>query len=666
MVKTLFFALSAMLFQALLTQPTSAQVAETFPQLVSVASDGTQGNGDVDELSSISADGHYIAFTSGSSNLISGDTNGANDVFVRNWVTGLTERVSIASDGSQGNCGSAYPNISTDGRYVAFYSCSSNLVTGDTNGKGDIYVHDRTTGLTERVSIASDGSQANGGSNFPTISADGRYVAFDSGASNLVPGDTNGISDIFVHDRTTSLTERVSIASDGIQGNDKTDYSQISADGRYVSFFSDASNLVPNDTNVRADIFVTRNSLFGATSSQPPVADAGLDQTVHIGTVATLDGSESTDPDGGYPLSYHWFFTSVPQGSNAVINNPSAVNPTFLANVSGNYLVSLVVTDSGRMPSQPTQVQISTINTPPIADAGVNQLITAVGSQVILDGSNSYDVDGDTINYQWNITSKPSGSNAELSDQTIEKPTFTADLEGRYIFRLVVSDEWSNSNPDEVIIGFDNIQPVANAGGNQVVVVGDTTTLIGNQSTDANGDNLTYRWSIVSVPQGSQAILTNANNVQTSFTTDVIGQYVINLVANDGFLDSTPSTITVMAISYEEHATNEALVSTVTAINNVPVDFFNNPNNVNALTNKINAALVNISSGNYADALNQLQNDILQKTDGCAANNAPDNNDWITTENKNPTQEEIQEACQKQSPVYSLITQAIGYLQSLI
>ncbi len=216
--------------------------------LVSVASDGTQGD-NASWSPSISVDGRYVAFQSRASNLVSEDTNGGyGDIFVHDRVTGQTTLVSVASDGTQGNSEPQSPSISADGRYVAF-ACSSNLVPNDTNGGFDIFVHDRVTGQTTRVSVASDGTQGNAGGPMsgsglmPSISADGRYVAFESDATNLVPGETNGYRDIFVHDRMTGLTTRVSVASDGTQANERSYHPSISADGRYVAFYSSASNL---------------------------------------------------------------------------------------------------------------------------------------------------------------------------------------------------------------------------------------------------------------------------------------------------------------------------------------------------------------------------------------------------------------------------------------
>ena len=228
---------------------------------VSVASDGTQANGNSWDFS-ISADGQYVVFSSDADNLVPGDTNDCQDIFVYDRQTRTTERVSVANDGTQGNDRSKGPAVSADGRHVAFTSSADNLVPGDTNGLPDVFVYDRQTRMIERVSIASDGTQGN--SVFvspygPSISADGRHVAFSSSAGNLVPGDTNGLSDVFVFDRQTRTTERVSIASDGTQGNDWSAWPyrpSISADGRYVAFESEATNLVPDDTNGVEDVFV--------------------------------------------------------------------------------------------------------------------------------------------------------------------------------------------------------------------------------------------------------------------------------------------------------------------------------------------------------------------------------------------------------------------------
>ncbi len=205
----------------------------------------------------ISANGRFVAFRSVSHNLTPVDTNWVTHVFVHDTETAETRLVSSASDGAYGNDLSSAPAISADGRFVAFDSWADNLVPGDTNENLDVFVKDLETGETRLVSVASNGSQANARSWFPSISADGRFVAFSSLASNLVPGDTNGVEDVFVHDVETGETARISVASDGCQGNDFSDaYHSISADGRFVAFHSMASNLVQDDTNGNRDVFV--------------------------------------------------------------------------------------------------------------------------------------------------------------------------------------------------------------------------------------------------------------------------------------------------------------------------------------------------------------------------------------------------------------------------
>jgi Tol biopolymer transport system component len=224
---------------------------------VSVDSAGAEGNGLSWLSAAISADGRYVAFESFASNLVAEDTNGSSDIFVHDRQTGLTERVSVDSADNQASGNSYSPAISADGRYVAFESWAGNLVVGDTNGVVDVFVHDRQTGATQLVSVDTAGIQGNGTSYEPAISADGRYIAFWSRASNLVPQDTNTAIDVFVHDRQTGATERVSVDSAGNQGNSDSGFFYgvaISADGRVVGFGSVASNLVPGDTNNFCDL----------------------------------------------------------------------------------------------------------------------------------------------------------------------------------------------------------------------------------------------------------------------------------------------------------------------------------------------------------------------------------------------------------------------------
>jgi Tol biopolymer transport system component len=222
---------------------------------VSVDSNGQQGDGD-SFVCGISANGRYVVFFSWASNLVPGDTNGTVDVFVRDRTSGRTELVSVATDGTPGDLASSLSTISPDGRFVVFWSRATDFTQMAQNGMGEIYVRDRWNRTTEIASVDSAGMPGGSDVFSCSISADGRFVAFDSYATNLVSGDSNGAQDCFVHDRLNGTTERVSVSTTGVQGNGRSNSVSISADGRYVSFTSWASNLVPGDTNGYADAFL--------------------------------------------------------------------------------------------------------------------------------------------------------------------------------------------------------------------------------------------------------------------------------------------------------------------------------------------------------------------------------------------------------------------------
>ncbi|MCC6500114.1 MAG: hypothetical protein IT313_07595 [Anaerolineales bacterium] len=243
----------------------SVQAATGTLTRVSVDSVGAEAN-NASKRPSISGDGRFVAFESDASNLVPNDTNASTDIFVKDRQTGEVTRVSVDSAGSQADQGSGGATISADGRFVAFVSDASNLVANDTNGMTDVFVRDRQLGITARVSVSSSGEQANALSDFPlAISSDGRYVVFNSDATNLVANDTNGVTDVFLRDTQTGVTERVSIASDGSQANNSSSSPSISASGQFVTFTSNASNLISDDTNNASDVFV-RDRATGATT----------------------------------------------------------------------------------------------------------------------------------------------------------------------------------------------------------------------------------------------------------------------------------------------------------------------------------------------------------------------------------------------------------------
>ena len=236
---------------------------------VSVSSAGSQADRD-SYAAAISADGRYVLLNSIARNLVPGDTNNASDVFVHNRGSGQTTRISVSTGGREGNGSSDSAAMSANGRYIVFASTASNLVEGDTNDASDVFLHDQASGVTTRVSVSRSGRQTNGSSAMPAISADGRYVAFQSFASNLVRGDTNGLSDVFVRDLATGKITRASLTSRGHQarcniGSCESTEPVLSAHGRYVAFQSSATNLVPHDTNRLGDVFV-RDRRTGRTT----------------------------------------------------------------------------------------------------------------------------------------------------------------------------------------------------------------------------------------------------------------------------------------------------------------------------------------------------------------------------------------------------------------
>lgn len=281
--------------------------------MISVAADGSPGNGNTYTLPAMSADGRYVAFSSDSTNLVSGSATGFSDIYVRDTCINapvgcspITTRVSVATDGTLANGNSRSPLISSDGRYVAFDSSASNIVPSDTNGQSDVFIRDTCAGVvacspsTFRVSVANDGSEANNDSRTASISANGRYVTFHSLATNLVAGDTNGKIDVFVRDTCLGAdtgcspsTYIVSVSTDGTQGNSDSFHQAISGNGRFVAFKSFATNLVSSDTNNQPDVFV-RDTCAGATGCTPStfrvsVATNGSQANDHLDLLPAID-----------------------------------------------------------------------------------------------------------------------------------------------------------------------------------------------------------------------------------------------------------------------------------------------------------------------------------------------------------------------------------------
>jgi hypothetical protein len=315
--------------------------------------------------------------------------------------------------------------------------------------------------------------------------------------------------------------------------------------------------LVVNDGALASAQDSVRLTAVASGSNRAPTADAGIDQNVPMGTVVTLDGSASSDPDGN-PITYVWTLDSKPANSTAAIVDGSSPRPSLTPDQAGTYIASLVVTDSLNEKSVADQVVVTVNpvnkNNAPVAVAGPNQNVLA-GATVELDGSGSLDADGDLLSYSWSFTSKPAGSTAQLSyiDGVADDPapTFVADVPGVYVIGLVVGDGKAYSTTQAsvtVTAALGNVAPVASAGDDVSTVVGKAVNLSGALSSDANvGDTLTYAWTLVSRPAGSVAAPVNPSSATAMLTPDVAGVYVVQLVVSDGTLSSAPDNVVVTA-----------------------------------------------------------------------------------------------------------------------
>lgn len=278
----------------------------------SVSSAGVPGNAD-SEVSMLSGDGRYVAFRSLASNLVLGDTNNEWDVFVHDLQTGVTERVNVGPGGAQAHGSSYVTSMSFDGRYVLFSSLASDLVPNDTNNERDIFVHDRQVGVTTRISVDSTGIQTNGDSHARFLSADGRFATFASVGTNLVPGDTNGVQDVFVHELATGITTRASLTSTGGEANQSCWSNGISADGRFVSLESSATNLVPGDVGF-SDVFL-RDRWTGQTTRVSLTHNGSAPGSHSFGGAISADGR-------------HVAFQS--DAGNVVPGNPGGVSDVYV------------------------------------------------------------------------------------------------------------------------------------------------------------------------------------------------------------------------------------------------------------------------------------------------------------------------------------------------
>ena len=549
---------------------------------ISVDSAGVQGNSH-SFSPSVSADGQVVAFYSMSTNLATGDGNRAIDVFVRDRSAGVTDIVSVDSGGNPANMASWQPVVSANGQYVAFSSNATNLVSGDINNAQDVFLYDRMDGSITMISRTADGTPANGLSGYPAISANGEYVVFESDATDLAVNDTNGLTDIFAADIQLSTVTRISTTVEGLDSNAPSYQPRISRDGRFITYYSYASNIVAPDLNDVEDVFIydqvtgikeiltrtmngdqsnassftaalSADGRYVATSTlasnldpmdtndlddvylfdrgivnTPPVANAGNDLDIVLGTAATLDGSASSDPDGDAIVSYQWQLTSAPAASGLSGWTSADVAPVFLPDTDGTYVISLIVGD-GIAQSAADDIFINVSqNLPPTAVATADVTQGYIPLTVNFDGSQSMDPEGATLQFNWEF-----GDGAMSSEVS---PIHVYTSAGNYNAVLSVTDNLGNTAQAIVRISVLSInQPpvISNLSVSPVSGVAPLTVTLSIAAMDADNDALTISWDL-----GDGTIINNVTSFSHVYLS--AGIYTGSVTVSDGVNSASES-----------------------------------------------------------------------------------------------------------------------------
>jgi len=311
------------------------------------------------------------------------------------------------------------------------------------------------------------------------------------------------------------------------------------------SFIADSQGeyivqLIVNDAQIDSEPFVLYIQVH-----DNPSAKIMVEEQFPVLQKVQLDGSESRPGVGGGKLTYQWTFKQKPNGSQAAFSDPNSPRPTFVADKPGKYIIMLVVND-GKSNSAPFILEYEPLNSKPVALCDYNRPVY-VGQTVQLDASKSNDLDNDPLTFLWTLASKPANSNAALSDTSDPNPTFVTDLPGKYVVQLIVSDGKQDSDRYTLIVKTENTKPVAHAGSDVTLFEGEIVQLDASKSTDADGSPLTYDWTVKEKPNGSRSQISNRNKINPTFTPDVPGIYIIQLVVNDGELDSEPDSLEIKA-----------------------------------------------------------------------------------------------------------------------
>lgn len=510
--------------------------------------------------------------------------------------------------------------------YLPGISQGSSIAHG-VSDDGSVIVGESTTPVNTRSVEAfrwtrSDGMQGLG--DLP--GGDYRSIAYAvSGDGNIIVGTSKSVSDYeaFIWDHENGMRSLKSVLES--EGINLDGWRLINA--FYISFDGSVISGIAEDAN---KIFRAWVAVLPDKRNAIPVANAGKDQNATRGNVVTLDGSASNDKDGDYPLTYQWQIVSKPADSAIVLSDPASVSPAFIPDVIGDYTFALTVLDSTGRSSEADTIVVSTVNAAPVANAGKDIAIVLHGTVATLDGSASSDPEGDAISYNWNMISRPTDSTAVLSDIAAKRPVFVADEHGDYIIELTVTDaHGAVSKPDAVTVSFTNLPPTANAGDDQKdVLAGETVVLTGSGEDPNNDHPLAYEWKMVSWPLDNPVLLAGTTEATISFTPDMAGTYVLELITSDGHVKSEPDSVIISVISVETALYN-AMASLTDTINNLAPEAFKKPTLKNALLNKLASVLDKVDAKKYKSAAYHLSKDILRKANGCSKQGKPDHRDWI-------------------------------------
>jgi PKD repeat protein len=510
--------------------------------LISVDSNEQQSNANSIN-GSISADGRYVVFDSIASNLVTDDNNEIWDIFLRDRLNETTIRVSQSSQDTDSDGASIDPVISDDGTVVVFSSSATNLVDDDTNQVADIFRMDLISGSLDRISVNRDLDEANNDNDAPDVSADGRFIVYESNATNLsVDNDSNGATDIYLYDSRTGLTERVSINSEEEQGNGISRNPSVSDDGRFIVFESHSTNLVADDANEVSDIFMRDREL-------------GITYRLSVSNHGEQANGHSATP-------------MVNANGTVVVYQSSASN---LADDDDNDARDIFVRDL--VTSTTSRVSIRSNGNEANASNFASPAIDASGRYVVFYSSANNLVENDNNN-AWDVfvhdresrqTSLVSiSANGQQGNASSFIPALSAG--GHYVVfgsgAVNLVDDDSNESWDifaHVLIQ-PNRAPIADAGNDVQIFLGESVTLNGAGSSDPDlpAPQLTYLWNIEAAPQGSGATIVEPASETATFVPDILGDYVVSLVVNDGETHSVPDEILVSVV---ENLAPEAVVN---------------------------------------------------------------------------------------------------------